>query len=182
MAVLASRSLAALNREGLSHHFPHKIDGRARGGNGPSLQQERQTKWCWSPGARCYLECSKKMLKRSPVLDMWYPKLCNCICLGSYRETQTILYLFSIGMVSQSPYLRLCCCQQDYPTPPVLLLSLKLVVSHCETETSIVILRLPPLLCILKVWWGFFLVCLFLFCFLINYSQFQFESNILLQN
>lgn len=174
MAVLASKSQAVLNREGLPR-FPHKINARARSGNGPSLQQERRPRWYWLSGSRCYLQCSKKMLKCSPVLEMGYPKLCNCICWGSYREVQAILYLFSIGCgftVSLSktaaagktalPYTIGCSPLPEVGSKPLWNWNLQHYI------------RLPPLLCILKVWFGGF--------FLINYSQLQFGIDILLQN
>lgn len=80
-------------------------------------------------------------MKCSPALDMVYPELCSCICLGSCGEMQAVLQLFSIGCgftISLSktalpPRLTI-------PTPLVaLLLSLNLVLSHWAAETSSII-------------------------------------------
>lgn len=77
----------------------------------------------------------------SPALDMVYPELCSCICLGSCGEMQAVLQLFGIGCgftVSLSK--TLLPPRLTIPTPLVaLLLSLNFVLSHCAAETSSII-------------------------------------------
>lgn len=120
------------------------------------------------------------MLKCSPVLEMWHPKLRNCTSLGSYREMLTILYLFSSG------------CRFTVSLPKTVLLPAMLPYPTYPTGWSSPFpeggskplwnwnlqhyFRLLLLLFILK---GVFFVLL---CFLIDSSRLQFGINILLQN
>lgn len=132
----SSRSLRLLNTEWVSH-FSHKINESTRGGNGSgSYRKGQQNCWSWFQ-----VQLAMQQMKCSPALEMVYPELCSCICLGFYGEMQAVLQLFSIGCGFTISLSKIVLPSRlTIPTPLVaLLMSLNLVLSHCETETSSII-------------------------------------------
>lgn len=87
MPLVSSRSHTLLNREGVSY-FPHKINGSARQevvvGPVPTRKSSRMI-LVMVPGSAWSVASEMQS-----CLEIIYPELCSCICLGSCGEMQAV--------------------------------------------------------------------------------------------